>query len=172
LIKPLLGRKLLFLVGNIILPMNDLIKDVRMGFRKAKDTDLTLIETLLSASNLSFEDCFKHLSQFLVYEENELIVGIGGAEVYDEVALLRSIAVHSEHRGLGLARAIFLGLKTELLKQGVQDLYLLTDSAELYFKHLGFAQIERDKVPQEIKQTEQFSSLCPSSAQVMTLRLK
>ncbi len=143
-----------------------------MGFRKAKYTDLTSIETLLSASNLPFEDCHKHLSQFLVYEESELIVGVGGAEVYEGVALLRSIAVHSEHRGLGLARAIFLGLKTELLKQGVQDLYLLTDSAELYFKHLGFTQITREDAPREIKQTEQFSSLCPYSATVMTLSFK
>ncbi len=143
-----------------------------MGFRKAQDSDLAAIEALLNVSGLPFEDCHKHLSQFLVYDEASKILGVGGAEIYDEVALLRSIAVHSEHRGLGLARSIFLGLKTELLKQGVQDLYLLTDSAELYFKHLGFAQIERDKVPQEIKQTEQFSTLCPSSASVMTLRLK
>lgn len=143
-----------------------------MGFRKAQDTDLTAIETLLSVSDLPFEDCHKHLSQFLVYEENELIVGIGGTEVYEDVALLRSIAIHSEHRGLGLARAIFLGLKTELLKQGVQDIYLLTDSAELYFKYLGFAQVARDEVPLNIKQTEQFSSLCPDSATVMGLCLK
>lgn len=143
-----------------------------MGFRKAQDSDLAAIEALLSVSGLPFEDCHKHLSQFLVYDEASKILGVGGAEIYNEVALLRSIAIDSEHRGLGLARAIFLGLKSCLQQQGVQDLYLLTDSAELYFKYLGFAQITRDKVPQEIKQTDQFSSLCPSSAQVMTLRLK
>ena len=143
-----------------------------MSFRKALHSDLMAIEALLQASNLPYEDCHKHLSQFLVYEEDELIVGVGGAEIYDEVALLRSIAIQSDHRGLGMARAIFLGLKSRLQQQDVLDLYLLTDSAEIYFKHLGFEPVARDDVPPMIQQTEQFSSLCPSSATVMTLRLK
>lgn len=143
-----------------------------MGFRKAQQADLTAIEVLLNAANLPYEDCYKHLSQFLVYEEDALIVGVGGVEIYDDVALLRSIVIDPKHRGQGLGQAIFLGLKGSILNSSVQSLYLLTNSADDYFKNLGFIPVIRDKVPLVIQQTEQFSSLCPDSATVMTLSLK
>ena len=143
-----------------------------MSFRKALHSDLMAIEALLQASNLPYEDCHKHLSQFLVYEEDEHIFGVGGAELYGDVALLRSIAIHPEHRGQGLGQAIFLGLKAHIQHNAIKSLYLLTNTAETYFHSLGFMQVMRENVPAAIKQTEQYSSLCPDSATVMVLDLK
>ena len=143
-----------------------------MNYRTARDSDLLAIITLLQISNLPYEDCHRQLENLLILEEGHHIIALGGAQCYGDVALLRSIAIQPERRGQGLGKAMFLTLKTRVQEQGVDTLYLLTETACEYFKGLGFNQIARDLVPKAIKQTAQFSSLCPNSATVMTLNLK
>ena len=70
-----------------------------------------------------------------------------------------------------LAKAIFLHLQASAQQQGVSSLYLLTNSAEDYFKVLGFSPVIRSEVPLAIQNTDQFSSLCPGIATVMALNL-
>ena len=70
-----------------------------------------------------------------------------------------------------LAKAIFLHLQASAQQQGVTNLYLLTNSAENYFKVLGFSPVLRSNVPLAIQNAAQFSSLCPDSATVMVLYL-
>lgn len=138
-----------------------------MKYRKALQSDLARIESILKDSKLPYDDCKSHIHNFVVLEKDEIIIGIGGCELYNEVALLRSIAVVEEYRGKGLGNAIFLRIKDYIKAQRVKTIYLLTETAEAYFKGLGFAIVDRNKVPDEIKQTQQFSSLCPASATVM-----
>jgi len=44
---------------------------------------------------------------------------------------------------------------------------LLTTSAESFFRLAHYVRVERDHVPQAIRGTTQFASLCPASAAVM-----
>lgn len=142
-----------------------------MAFSKAEMKDLNEIERLLKESDLPYEDCQKHLSNFIVCWDENKIIAMGGTEVYGRVALIRSIVVQLEYRGKDLAKAIFLHLQASAQQQGVSSLYLLTNSAEDYFKILGFSPVLRSEVPLAIQNTAQFSSLCPDSATVMALNL-
>lgn len=47
------------------------------------------------------------------------------------------------------------------------DLYLITTTADGYFKRLDFGRVERSNVPDAIARTRQFSDLCPASSVVM-----
>jgi N-acetylglutamate synthase-like GNAT family acetyltransferase len=48
----------------------------------------------------------------------------------------------------------------------------MTNTAAGYFPKLGFAPVERAEVPEAVRGSLQFASVCPSSAAVMVLRLR
>ena len=50
-------------------------------------------------------------------------------------------------------------------------IYLLTTSQADYFSALGYAPCPRSRVPQGIRDSRQFSALCPASADVMVKRV-
>ena len=50
---------------------------------------------------------------------------------------------------------------------GITRLYLLTTTAQSWFRLLGFRSVLRDEVPEGIRGTEQFRTLCPSTAACM-----
>ncbi len=54
---------------------------------------------------------------------------------------------------------------------GIEALVLLTETAEAFFTRHGYLVIERESVPDEIKQSAEFQSLCPDSAICMTKSL-
>ena len=72
-----------------------------------------------------------------------------------------------ERRREKIGRAIYQHIEDLSQLMEMQNLYLLTETASEYFKKLGFVEITRDEAPDEIKNTKQFSSLCPASAIVM-----
>lgn len=48
-------------------------------------------------------------------------------------------------------------------KHEVRQLFLLTDSAVDFFHKLGFTDINRDQVPQDVRQSVEFTKLCPTA---------
>lgn len=142
-----------------------------LKLRPATNKDLSVIETLLTQFDLPSADCHQHLTNFIVAEQGSQFAGVGGLELYQECALLRSIAVAREFRGQSYGNTLFLKLKEIARNNNVRELYLLTETAEDYFAALGFNLVQRDEVPAAIQQTEQFSSLCPDSATVMKLSI-
>ena len=129
------------------------------------------IVALLEKCDLPFEDCNEHLENFSGIISGRQLVAIGALQIKGSVALLRSIAVLPENRGQGLATLMTQHLLGMARSKHVRELYLLTETAELYFARFGFSLVERDSVPDAIKTTQQFETLCPDSAQVMRLYL-
>ena len=72
-------------------------------------------------------------------------------------------ASRSRRIGFALVSAVVSRAST----QGVRELYLLTTGAASYFANLGFVLINREQAPPEIRNTAQFSALCPKSAVCM-----
>ena len=132
---------------------------------------LSDIESLLQICELPFEDCNEHLDSFFGINNGGKLLAIRALQIIGSVALLRSIAVLPEHRGKGLAGIITLYLLNLARSKGVVELYLLTEAAESFFARFEFHIVDRDTLPDEIKSTRQFASLCPSSAQAMQLHL-
>jgi amino-acid N-acetyltransferase len=92
-------------------------------------------------------------------------VGCIGIEL--EGPLLRSLAVDPESRGKGIANGLCARLLQHAERQGIQEIYLLTDSAARFFEKIGFHKVARDDAPESIRKHKQFTTLCPSSAVVM-----
>ncbi len=83
------------------------------------------------------------------------------------MALLRYLVVANAHAGRGIGRQLVSAAESLAATLGCRLVYLLKTTAEAFFELLGFRRMERDTAPLEIRQSNEFSSLCPSSATVM-----
>lgn len=142
-----------------------------MRYRQAHSSDLVEVRELLESYELPAGDCKDHIDNFVVAENNNAIVGVGGFEHCGNLGLLRSFAVRHCDKGHGTAEQIFHLVKAKAIDSGVSQFYLLTTTASKYFARLGFSTCHRDDVPNPIKATKQFDELCPSTAAVMVLNL-
>lgn len=141
-----------------------------MLIRAATSDDLAALEQLLAADELPTSDLDHQLANFLALCENELDPPIGfiGLEVCGEsYGLLRSLVVRNSHRSRGLAGRLCEELFRLARQRGVEQLYLLTTTAEGFFRKIGFRTVPRESAPAPVQQTEEFRSLCPSSAVCM-----
>lgn len=138
-----------------------------MEYAQATKSDLDKIQLLLKRYDLPASDCSPHLDNFITAKENGVLVAVGGFEHSGQHGLLRSFAVHQKYRGRGIAEHIFKALCERAATLGISGLYLLTTTASDYFERLGFTECAREDCPESIKQTKQFSELCPDSAITM-----
>jgi amino-acid N-acetyltransferase len=144
------------------------------SLRAATDKDLPAIERLLVSSGLPTAGVVDALRGFIVAEseDDKRIVGVVGLELCGgEYALLRSAAVEPDWRGTGLGRRLVTHLIADAESRGVKALYLLTTTAERYFPSFGFVRMQRDVVPDAVKQSIEFREACPASTTVMALAL-
>ncbi|HJQ11201.1 MAG TPA: arsenic resistance N-acetyltransferase ArsN2 [Gemmatimonadaceae bacterium] len=142
-----------------------------MKIRKARKSDLAAVERLLTASKLPVDGVRDHFAHFIVAEDGNGIEGAIGLEKYDSVALLRSAVVAADHRGSGVGRQLVEQLLERAEKDGIDELYLLTTTAENYFPRFGFTPTTRAAVPDELKSSAEFRGACPDTAIVMKRRL-
>jgi len=138
-----------------------------MKLRSCENSDLEQIKHLLESETLPSNDIHEHLKNIIIAEEKGIIIGLGAIEKYNKIGLFRSLVVSKERRREKIGRAIYQHIEDLSQLMEMQNLYLLTETASEYFKKLGFVEITRDEAPDEIKNTKQFSSLCPASAIVM-----
>jgi amino-acid N-acetyltransferase len=123
---------------------------------------------LLSQSGLPSSDLAENsLETFLGCGEEDNPSGIIGLEIHDSYGLLRSLAVAPEVRNLGLGKELVSKIELLAKSKRLESIYLLTNTAEQFFTRLGYCRVERATVPEPIKRTTEFSSLCPDSATVM-----
>jgi len=142
-----------------------------MKIRKARKTDLPAVEELLLNSNLPVDGVRDHFADFIVAEGTDGIEGAVGLEKYDSVALLRSAVVAPEHRGSGVGKRLVEQVLERAEEDGIDELYLLTTTAEKYFPRFGFEATTRAAVPEELKASAEFHGACPDTAVVMKRRL-
>jgi amino-acid N-acetyltransferase len=121
---------------------------------------------LLEQNDLPVSDIDGDKILFALLQDGQ-IVGTAGVEYFDDCALIRSISVKLDHRGTGLGKFIREQLEKNCIQHGIRCLYLLTTTAKDFFFKEGYDVIDRERVPGIIKNSSQFSSVCPSSAVVM-----
>lgn len=136
--------------------------------QKTHPEDQSSVEQLLSDCELPSEDLTEnHLDHFFQVKKAGEIVAVAGLEIYGSNGLLRSVAVQKAHRGKGLAERLTRHIEGHARSENVKRLYLLTTTADTYFKKLGYSSVDRDDLPMEIKESSQFKDICPSSALTM-----
>ena len=136
--------------------------------RNATSADLPAVEKLLSASDLPLDGVKDNFSNFVVAEDDGEIAGAIGLEEFGAVALLRSAVVSPGHRGSGVGRRLVEHLLEGAEAAGIEELYLLTTTADQYFPRFGFTRTTRSAVPDAVKASAEFQGACPDTAVVMT----
>lgn len=102
--------------------------------------------------------------QFFGFRVAGSVVAVIGLEQFESVGLLRSLAVTHSYRGRGRAHELVSYVESFAASRGVESLFLLTTTAEPFFRKLGYRSTSRQEAPQAIQVTSQFSGLCPSSS--------
>jgi amino-acid N-acetyltransferase len=100
------------------------------------------------------------LEALFVATSERRLLGVAGLEVHGIYGLLRSLAIAPEAREQGLARDLCTNVEDRAAELGLQ-LFLLTETAERFFKHRGWEVIDRRHAPDEIRSSREFSDLCP-----------
>ena len=133
---------------------------------------LAAVTRLLGEAALPSTDVTEaKLEHFLGRGASDAPEGVVGLELYPPVALLRSLAVASNVRGRGVGRALLADAERYARSHEVKDIYLLTTTAERFFARAGYERVARESAPREIQETQEFSTLCPTTSTVMRKRL-
>jgi amino-acid N-acetyltransferase len=123
---------------------------------------------LLQSQGLPVSDITdEHLEHFFFVGSDGSPTGLVGLELYGTDALLRSLIVGESARGNGLGSTLVELAEQYAATNRVRSIYLLTTTAEIFFKRLGYERIDRSQAPPEIKATREFASLCPASSAFM-----
>jgi GNAT superfamily N-acetyltransferase len=120
----------------------------------AERQDVEAIKAILVANDLPTAGVDEHWRTFVVARDG-----------------VRIIAVLPEYRSRGLGRRIVRQLIDRLASRGLREFYLLTTTAEKYFRKRGFKKVDRDAVHPQLLASREFQDACPKSAVCMRLRM-
>jgi N-acetylglutamate synthase-like GNAT family acetyltransferase len=137
----------------------------------ASSQDLIGIRALLERAGLPTSDLESAQPEFVVIRADGKAIAAGALQRFGSSALLRSVVVAPDHRGSGLGHLIVSELERSARTAQITQLILLTETAVEFFAHEGYRVIERSSAPEEMRASEEFRSLCPSSATCMAKSL-
>ena len=140
--------------------------------RRAKKDDFGAVSALIETAKLPLDGVAGSFDNFVVAEGNWIeVVGAAGLEVYGRFSLLRSVVVAPGWQGYGVGRALTGEILSRARARNIDDVFLLTTTAENFFPSFGFQRIERADIPVELEQSSELRGACPASATVMKLSL-
>jgi N-acetylglutamate synthase-like GNAT family acetyltransferase len=144
------------------------------GYRieRTNPSELSSILSLLNDVDLPAEGVKDNISNFLTLKDNDDDSnfepwGCAGLEIYGNSALLRSLAIAPEYQGKGLGTVLTEALIQDARERGIKTLFLLTETAEDFFRHFGFRVVEREIVPKDVKTSIEFTKLCTETPAMM-----
>lgn len=147
-----------------------------VSLRRAGPDDIERVERLLRANDLPHRDVREKAGRFFLGVDEDVargpdgsdgeaeLVGVGGVETFGTDGLLRSVVVPEAKRGRGYGTALCDALETRARREGIRTLYLLTTTAAPFFRDRGYAETEREAVPERVRASEEFADLCPATA--------
>lgn len=133
--------------------------------------ELAALADALEVASLPASDLEAPDRQFYRFEDVIGVVGYGGLEGRGPDRLLRSVVVTAGRRGTGLGGLMLARLEHAAAVDGVTSLYLLTTTAEGFFRRAGYMPAERTRAPEPIANSAEFRSLCPASAAFLFKRI-
>lgn len=137
-----------------------------MNIVPVSQNNFSAVLDLLKKNNLPTED-ISDTTKLFALETGNKIIGTIGLEYSGTVGLLRSLSIAEENRQKGLGEELVSFIESFGRNNGVENLFLLTTTADKFFGKRGYNEIDRERVPEFIRQSTEFSSVCPSSAVIM-----
>ena len=142
-----------------------------LSLRNAVAADRAGIRDALRAAGLPVDGVDARLDGFFICEIGNEFQGAAGLEIHGEDGLLRSVVVAPDRQRRGIGRRLCERVMDHARDAGCRAVYLLTLDAAGYFERLGFEAIDREKAPNGIRASREFSVLCPDSAVLMRRRI-
>jgi amino-acid N-acetyltransferase len=112
-----------------------------------------------------------HMDHFFYCGPAAAPEGIVGIELCGVDALLRSLVVSSDLRATGRGSALVSRAEGYVRENGARAVYLLTTTAERFFRSRGYVPTPRETAPPAIRVTREFAALCPASSAFLVKRL-
>jgi amino-acid N-acetyltransferase len=134
---------------------------------RAQPSDGPAIVQLLGYCGLPPDGLLDHMGTAIVARSDDGVVGSAALEVYDDGALLRSVAVDAALRGTGLGHRLTVAALDLARTLQVPAVYLLTNTAAGFFPKFGFERIERAHVPDGVRSSIEFRTVCCATAVAM-----
>jgi len=98
----------------------------------------------------SLAELYESLRDFYVYESDGRVVGAAALNIcWEDLAELRSLAVHPDYNGRGVGRDLVLACLDEARRLGIRKVFALTYK-QAFFEKLGFSVIEKSQLPHKI----------------------
>lgn len=126
-----------------------------------------IVSELLQQNNLSTEGITEKNVQFFAMYEEEIVLGIGAFTVCGEFAMLRSVCINHRYQKRGLGNVLCNQLFIKAKELGLENIYLLTDTAERFFKKQNFNRIKREELPKVLENNILVQSACSMNSVVM-----
>jgi len=127
---------------------------------------------MLDAADLPSTDLTDaHMAHFFYSGPARAPTGLVGVEFCGPNALLRSLVVEPTRRSGGIGSVLVTHAEVHARDHGARSMFLLTTTAEAFFKRRGYADAIRDDAPAEIRATREFASICPASSAFLVKQL-
>jgi amino-acid N-acetyltransferase len=137
----------------------------------SNDREWGQFSAALAAAGLPVDDLLTAGQSFYQMSDVDGPIAFGGFYVAETEGLLRSIVVLPSRRRGGIGGRLVEFLLDRMKRRGVEQVWLLTTTAEPFFEIHHFKVRPRDKVPAAIAGTREFAHLCPASAVLMCRNL-
>jgi amino-acid N-acetyltransferase len=119
--------------------------------RRAERRELPVVETLFKEADLPVLDPRPVLSNVLVAELDDEIVGAAALDVFARSGLVRALAVTADQRRRGVGRELFRSLIPRAHELSLKRLYVVATEAREFLTALGFEAATPDEVPMAVR---------------------
>jgi len=138
----------------------------------ADRSDLPTIRELLVDAGLPVDGLFEVPTSLFVARDGDLVVGAVALERHGDDGLLRSLVVDPSQRGKGIGSGLAGAAEAAALRQGMEGVYLLTETAADFFARQGYEPIPRDGAPEAVMASIEWTVACGASAVPMRKRIE
>ena len=143
-----------------------------MDIRPAAEVDVPAVTDLLRNAGLPLIGVSEAFRTGFVACDGDVVVGAAAIEPYGSVALLRSVVVRQSVRGTGVGRELVAAVQAYAVTIGVRTVVLLTETAEAWFRRLGYETVDRSQLPEAILASDEVAIACAASAVAMRRVIK
>ena len=148
--------------GKLLVALGDAVT-------RATAADAEQLHELLKALDLKWQSVVDNPANFLILNNEDGFAGCVCLEVFRREAVLRSLAVKKESRGIGYGWLLADRAIDVAKRRGVRRVYIATESASDFFAaKLGFRVVDQSTISEQVLQSKAFRD---RSSSEVTMRL-